>query len=357
MAEDLGEKTEDATPKRREDARKKGQVAKSTDLGALILLAAAMAAIAVAMGMLLERGAELIRLTLAGDHLASQVRPDEYGTVVAFAAREAALVAAPVLGAIMLAAAIAHLVQVGPLLALQAIQPSFSKLNPIAGARRLLGLQALVKAGLDVLKVTAIVGVAAVTIRQYEERIAVLAEFPLMAGLIEAGWIMADFTLRLLVVLLLIGVLDFIWQKTKHAQDLRMSKQEVKQEMKDADGDPEVKKRRMRMAQQIAMQRIGSAVPTADVIVTNPEHYSVAIRYDQETMIAPVVVAKGVDALAMRIRQIAVQHGIPIVERPPLARALYRDVEPGQAIPPDFYTAVAELLAYVYQLDGRTVAA
>jgi flagellar biosynthetic protein FlhB len=251
----------------------------------------------------------------------------------------------------MLAGAVAHLMQVGPLLAPKAIQPSLGKINPISGFKRILGLQALVKAGLDVLKVVAITGVAVITLIQYEARIAVLSQLELVPGIIEAGWIIVDFTLRLLVVLLLIGILDFIWQKTKHAKDLRMSKQEVKDEMKNADGDPEVKKRRMKMAQQIAMQRVGSAVPTADVIVTNPEHYSIAIRYDESTMVAPVVVAKGLDSLAMRIRYIARQHGIPIVERPPLARGLYRDVEVGRPIPPDFYAAVAEVLAYVYRLD------
>jgi len=357
MAEDLGEKTEDATPKKKDDARQKGQVAKSTDLGALILLATAMTTIAVAMAMLLERGGAFIRTSLDSDQLASQIDPGEFVTVITTGSREVLLAMAPVLGVIFLAGVISHLVQVGPMLAPKAIEPSLSKISPLAGFKRLFGLQSLVKAGLDILKVLAIVIVAVVTMWQYEEKIAVLSEFPLMPGIIEMGWMIADFTLRLLVVLLLIGILDFVWQKIKYANDLKMSKQEVKDEMKNADGDPEVKKRRMRMAQQIAMQRISTSVPTADVIVTNPEHYSIAIRYDQDTMIAPVVVAKGVDALAMRIRRIATQHGIPIVERPPLARGLYRDVEVGHAIPADFYNAVAEVLAYVYQLDGQTVAA
>jgi flagellar biosynthetic protein FlhB len=357
MAEDLGEKSEDATPKKRMDARNRGQVAKSTDLTAVVLLTTAMVVLAVALVKLMEHGGSMLRASLEGDHLSSATDARDVGRLLAAVSHETIWVMAPVLGTIMLAGAIGHLVQIGPLFAPKAIEPSFSKISPIAGFKRLLGLQSLVKAGLDIVKVFAVLLVAVTAIWQYEEKIAVLSEFPLLAGLVETSWMIADVTLRLLAVLLIIGIADMIWQKIKHSKDLRMSKQEVRDEMKNLDGDPEMKRRRMKMAQQIAMQRVGSSVPTADVIVTNPEHYSIAIRYDQDTMIAPVVVAKGVDALAMRIRQIARQHDIPIVERPPLARGLYRDVEVGGAIPPDFYTAVAEVLAYVFQLEGQTVAA
>ena len=132
-----------------------------------------------------------------------------------------------------------------------------------------------------------------------------------------------------------------------------MTKQQVKDEMKQTDGDPETKRRRMQVSQQIASQRINSAVPKADVVVTNPEHISIAIQYDSGTMNAPIVVAKGADHLAMRIRHLARQNGIPIVERKPLARALYKQVQVGQAVPPDSYKAIAEILAYVYQLSNR----
>ena len=159
-------------------------------------------------------------------------------------------------------------------------------------------------------------------------------------------------------MLLLLGIIDFAYQRWKHAQDLKMTKQQVKDEMKQTEGDPDVKRRRMRMQQQIAMQRIAAAVPRADVVVTNPEHVSVAISYEAERMSAPIVVAKGADFVALRIRQIALANGVPIVERPPLARALYRQVAVGQEIPPDFYNAVAEILAYIYRLmNGRLPAA
>jgi len=239
MAEDLGEKTEEATPKRRQDAREKGQVAKSTDLAALVLLAVAMTAIAVSMGLLLERGGAFVRATFEGATIADPTDPGDVMVLVVNGAEQAMWVAGPILGVVMLAGAIAHFMQVGPLLAPKAIQPSLSKINPISGFRRIFGLQALVKAGLDILKVIAIVAVAVATLWQYESEIAVLSQLELVPGLVEAGWIIVDFTLRLLVVLLIIGILDFIWQRAKHAKDLRMSKQEVKDDLKNADGDPE----------------------------------------------------------------------------------------------------------------------
>jgi flagellar biosynthetic protein FlhB len=159
--------------------------------------------------------------------------------------------------------------------------------------------------------------------------------------------------IKLAALLIVLAIIDYAFQRWKHEQDLKMSKQEVKEEMKRMEGDPLVKQRRARVARQLAMQRVAAAVPKADVVVTNPTHFAVALQYDTKSMRAPKVVAKGADFMAMRIRQIAAVHGIPIIERKPLARALYAGVEIGQEIPPEHYAAVAEILAYVYRLAGR----
>ena len=156
--------------------------------------------------------------------------------------------------------------------------------------------------------------------------------------------------------LIVLGIVDYAVQRFKHQRDLRMTKQQVKEEFKESDGDPEVKQRRMKIARQLATQRLQTAVPKADVIVTNPEHISVAIQYDAATMAAPKIVAMGADEIAFRIRQIAMKHDIPIVERKPLARALYAKAKVGQEIPADHFKAVAEILAYVYRLKGKAVA-
>jgi flagellar biosynthetic protein FlhB len=153
-------------------------------------------------------------------------------------------------------------------------------------------------------------------------------------------------------VLAVLGIIDYMYQRWQMTKNLRMTKQEVEDEQRNMDGDPEMKAKRYRMMREIVSQQIGRDVPTADVIVTNPTHYAIAIRYDEKTMAAPVVVAKGVDTLALRIRQVALLSKVPIVERPPLARALYASAKVGSAIKPEFYQAVAELLAYVYRLDA-----
>jgi flagellar biosynthetic protein FlhB len=228
------------------------------------------------------------------------------------------------------------------------------KLNPLAGFKRIFGISGAVKSGLDIFKVVIVLAVAIPTIVQHGREIVLLPYLASMQALSVVGDMVYSLAIRILAVLIILGILDFLYQRWKHTSDLRMTKQQVKDEMKQSEGDPEVKRRRIRMQQQIAMQRINSAVPKADVIVTNPEHISIAIQYDQATMRAPKVVAKGADFLAMRIRQIALQHGIPIVERKPLARALYKEVAVNREIPPEFYKAVAEILAYVYRLSGVT---
>jgi flagellar biosynthetic protein FlhB len=176
---------------------------------------------------------------------------------------------------------------------------------------------------------------------------------PLQVGFALIGQLMVEMALQVVAALLALAVLDYVFQRWKHTKDIRMSKQEVKDEFKQTDGDPMVKRRRQQFARQIAMQRISAAVPRADVIVTNPEHISVAIKYDADTMHAPVVIAMGADLLAMRIRQIATQHSVPIVERKPLARLLHSTTRVGDEVPPDAYAAVAEVLAYVYRLSGH----
>jgi len=158
---------------------------------------------------------------------------------------------------------------------------------------------------------------------------------------------------RVAAVLLILGLLDFFYQRWQTEQDMKMTKEEVKEELKRHEGDPLVKQRRRKVAQQLMMQRLATDVPKADVVVTNPTHVSVALQYDSDTMHAPKLIAKGADLMALRIRQIASAHRVPVVERPPLARAIFSAVEVGQEIPQEYYAAVAEILAYVYRISGR----
>jgi flagellar biosynthetic protein FlhB len=351
MADDLGERTEDATPRRKQEAREEGQVARSMDLTSALLLLGAVLTLWIAGLPALGAFKRMLEGALDGDTIASPITVDSVGMMFGYLSMPVITVVLPMLLVIWALAYVSVFWQVGWLFAPKAAKPKLSKLSPIAGFKRIFGTNALVKAGLDTFKVALVLLVAIITIGQYERTILVLAQLAMLEAVSEIGKLLLDLSIRVLAVLLFLGVLDYCYQKYKHARDLRMSKQQVKDEMKQMDGDPDVKRRRMRMQQQLAMQRISSAVPKADVIVTNPEHFSIAISYDQASMNAPKVVAKGADFIAMRIRQIALTHGIPIVERPPLARALYKQVRVGDEIPPDFYKAVAEILAYVYRLS------
>ena len=353
MADDLGERTEEPTPKRKAEAREEGQVAMSQDLSAALLLVVGTVVLAAAALWMLGEGKAVIEAVLEGDRVTDQLDASSLGDLAKYVGASAVRIVAPVVVLAWVAAYLSYFGQVGWLFSPKAAQPKLSKLNPLGGFKRIFGLSGLVKAVIAVLKVIIVATVVVLTVMQYGERMAVMSYLPVMACAATAGWLMVQLAIRILFVLLVLGIIDYAYQRWKHRQDLKMTKQQVKDELKQTEGDPEVKRRRMRMQQQIAMQRISAAVPRADVVVTNPEHVAVAIQYDAETMHAPKVIAKGADYLAMRIRQIALRHGIPIVERKPLARALSKEVGVGQEIPPDFYSAVAEVLAYVYRLSGK----
>ena len=350
MAEDLGEKTEDATPRKILKARDDGRLAKSVDLAGALLLTFVTLLLWLMAAPSIERLGGMLEYILmtSGD-------PVSLGTAksLELAAIGGVAVLAPLTLAAWLAAYVGHFWQVGWLITPKPLEPKLDKLNPIAGAKRIVGVQGLVKGAMDLGKVTIAGGVAAIISWRMHDVLMVLPQGSLLQGFALIGRLMLELALMVALALLILALLDYMFQKWKHAKDLRMSKQEVRDEHKDSEGDPKLKHRRRQFAQQIAMQRINQSVPTADVIVTNPEHISVAIRYDSNSMHAPQVVAIGVDHVALRIRQIAATHAIPIVERKPLARLLHGTVKTGDFVPPDAYAAVAEVLAFVYRMNGR----
>lgn len=354
MADDLGERTEAPTSHRMSEARQRGQIAKSQDLASAIdLIGGVVLLIILGAGM---SGALASILRRCLESHADSITPESLSPLLREVVARGALAAAPFMGIIFVVCLLAHLLQVGPLFTLDPLRPKFDRLNPIAGLARLGGTRNLVRSLVNTLKLGVVLLVAWLFLR---------AEIPGVAGLPRLGiWqgleALADMAIRLaawlLVVLLIIGVIDWLYQRWQHTKDLRMTKEQVKDERRSMEGDPKVKAQRQKMARQMMLQRINQAVPQADVIVTNPTHFSVAIRYDESSMRAPRVVAKGVDFLAMRIRHVALIHRVPIVERPPLARALYAGCEVGQEVPPEMYQAVAELLAFVYRLEHEAAA-
>jgi len=354
MADDLGERTESPTSQRLSEARGRGQIAKSQDLasaidliGGVVLLVLLGAGMAGALASILRRCLESHADSITLESLSPLLRE---------VVTRGTLAAAPFMGIIFGVCLLAHLLQVGPLFTLDPLRPKFERLNPIAGFARLGGTRNLVRSLVNTLKLCVVLLVAWLFLRAEISGVAGLPRLGIWQGLAELGGMALRLAAWLLAVLLIIGVIDWLYQRWQHTKDLRMTKEQVKDERRSMEGDPKVKAQRQKMARQMMLQRINQAVPQADVIVTNPTHYSVAIRYDESTMRAPRVVAKGVDFLAMRIRHVALVHRVPIVERPPLARALYAGCEVGQEIPPEMYQAVAELLAYVYRLEHEAAA-
>jgi flagellar biosynthetic protein FlhB len=353
MPDDVGERTEEATPRRLKEAKEEGKVARSQDLSAAIMLLLVTAAIWFAAEPLLRGGKVMLERTLGGETLGDPIRVEDAWHLLWHVAGQTTMIVLPLLIVAWVAAWLSQFVQVGWMIVPKSLTPKGERLDPIQGAKRIFGIAGVVKVSLDSLKIIIVLTLAGLTAWQYSDTVMSLMAMPLSHAITASGWMMFDLSMRIVAVLMALGLCDFVWQRLKFKRDMRMTRQQVKDELKDTEGDPQARSRRRRMQQQIAMQRVNASVPTADVIVTNPEHISIALKYDADTMRSPVVVAKGADHLAMKIRQIAKLHAIPIIERKPLARALYRQVKAGQPIPETYFKAVAEILAYVYRLQGR----
>jgi len=344
------ERTEPATPRRREEARERGPLARSADLSsALVLLAAVL-------------GLQFLGRSMIGGLLASAAAVLEgFGSVDgepgslmlhfggAFTAALFGFL--PFVGIILVAALAAGLGQVGFLFTGEPLVPDLDRINPVTGLGRLFSVRGLLKVVAGLLKISIVGAVVLWTIWAERARLVELSGQPFEPMLGVATELMLALSLRAALALLALAVLDYGLQRWQHERDLRMSKREVREEMKRYEGDPRIRERRRGLQRKLALQRMMLGVPEATVVITNPTHFAVAVRYEKP-MDAPIVVAKGAEQMALRIRETAMEHGVPIVERQELARALYRSVEVGQAIPSDLYKEVAEILAYVYRLKG-----
>lgn len=353
MAEELGERTEAPTGRRLNEARDQGRVAKSQDLSAAVDLIGGVILMAVLGAGLVKAMGVVMRHVLGQSGGEGLLDIGAIGPLLNFSFGHAALALGPVLLILAGISLITQVLQVGWHFTLTPLQPKLNRLNFIAGFGRLLGRRNLVKALVDSVKLTVVLIVAFAYLSRNADGLAALPLLTMEAALWSIARMALELAAWLLIILLIIGIVDLTYQKWQFLQDMKMTRQEVKDERRSMDGDPQIKARRFRMARDIALQRIGQAVPKADVIVTNPTHFSVAIQYDADAMAAPRVVAKGADFMAMRIRQVAISCGVPIVERPPLARAIYYGVGVGHEVHPEHYQAVAEILAYVYRLQEQ----
>lgn len=347
-----GEKTEKATPRKRKDARQKGQVARSADLSPALVLMAVFLLLVTAGSWMLETFLAIVREPLVSYTL-MDVTGENLDVIAKEMALQTAKIVGPVMGAALVVALAGNLLQVGFLFTAEPLKMKWNKLNPVEGAKRIFSLRSLVELAKSILKISACLYVAYDLLRRASEEIVRLPALTVGEVLSFASGEAARLGLTIGVVLLVLAVLDYGYQRYEHEKSLRMSKQDIKEEFKRTEGDPLIKGRIKERQRQMAMRRMMQELPKADVVITNPTHFAVALRYDSASMTAPTVIAKGQDYMALKIRELAKRYGIVTMENKPLARALYNQVEVGQQIPEELFKAVAEVLAYVYKLQGR----
>ena len=358
MPEQGGDRSQDPTPHRRQKAREQGHVAKSQDLGSAALLIMGLLCLMMLGGGLINFLLWFCRRQLGGDlWLSSDLSFAVADAVAEWNGTLSALARylLPIFGLLLLGAVAINLIQIGFLFLPEKLAPDITRLDPIKGLRRLFSLSNAVKLGFGIFKILVIAAVALWSL--YSERETILGLTGMTVPQIALYMVQILFwtALKIGMALLVLALLDYGFQRWKYEQDIKMTPQEIREEMKNLEGNPQVIARRRAVQRQLALTRLSDAVPKADVVITNPTELAVAIQYQPETMAAPIVVAKGAGLLAQRIRRLAIEHHIPIVEKKPLARALYREVDLNHPIPEDKYAAVAEVLAYVYQLQGREV--
>jgi flagellar biosynthetic protein FlhB len=345
------ERTEQPTSKRLDEARKKGQIPRSTELNAAAVLLLGGGALYFVGAHLGEQLYQMMRsgLTLTRDDML-----DERLAVASFGHQvlHTFLACAPVLGITLVAALLAPIAIGGWNLSFEVLAPDFTKLNPTSGLGRMFSPRSLVELAKAFAKFLFIAAIAACLLWNNAGELMGLGAEPVAAGLSHAARLTGHAFLILAGTMGLIAAIDVPYQLWQHNQKLKMTREEIKEEMKESDGSPEMKGHIRRAQADLARRRMMQEVPKADVIVTNPTHFAVALRYDEKRMRAPIVVAKGADLIAARIREIARENNVPIFEAPPLARALHRNVEIGGEIPSNLYVAVAQVLTYIYQLKN-----
>ena len=346
------EKTEEATPKRLDKAREEGQVARSRELATTLVLLAGVGGLIMLGSGISEAMLRLMRFnfSLSRDVAFNEdLMLSQLGNT-AFAAAETLL---PFFALVVVAALVGPVALGGFLISAKAIAPKLSRMSPIKGLQRMFSLTSLIELLKSIAKVLVVGAMAAVMLTYFSSDMLGLAKAPLLPAINEMLGIVGWSVMAITASMILVVAIDVPFQIFDHSKKMKMTRQEVKDEMKDTEGKPEVKGRIRQLQREMAQRRMMEAVPDADVIITNPEHFSIALKYDVEGGGAPIVVAKGVDFLAMKIREVANFHDVLIIQSPPLARAIYFTTELEEEIPGNLYLAVAQVLAYVFQLKSH----
>ena len=349
MPEDVGERTEEATPRRRQEARERGHVPRSTDLSSALVLLGGLIMLRLTGGYAVTVLYGFVRVGLENLHR-TELTPGDIYSYFGLGGVTLLKALGPFIGGLVAVAYLGNVVQTGFVLSGHPLQFRGERINPIEGIKRLISRRGMVRLGASIFKIAVIAVVAYFTIR---------GQFPVYMKLVDGDYrqiamflvgAMFELGFRIALALLVLALVDFLYQRWQYEQDIRMTKQEVRDEMRRMEGDPLTRDRRRRMQRQVAMQRMMMGMPKANVVITSPTGVVVALRYDASEMDAPVVVAKGSGFLAERLRQVAREHDLPVIERESLARALDRVCEVGGRVPEELYQNVAEVFAYVLEI-------
>lgn len=353
-----GEKTEPATQKKLDDARQKGQVAKSREIANGFGILALFLIIKIWAGSMGTQFLEVFsavynkipELVISWNGFGPE---NDMSMMFDNMLVRVLVILAPILIVAVLVAFLSDVVQVKWVIAKKAMEPKLSKLNPISGFKRIFSVNSVAELVRSVAKLLIIGYVSYSYLKDKLSYVFMLYDLPLLQAVQLVAEVITELGIRISAVYIVLAFVDFGYQRYKFSKDMRMTKQEIKDEYKQSEGDPKVKGKIRQKMQEASRRRMMQQLPTADVVITNPTHYAVAIKYDPKVADAPLVLAKGADYLAARIKETAKEHHIEIVENKPLARMLYANVEVGQAVPPELYQAVAEVLAFVYKLQGK----
>jgi flagellar biosynthetic protein FlhB len=355
VADSSGDKKHEATDFRRQKAREEGNVARSQDLSSAVLLLIGVILLDFTGPLMFQMMKDLVSEELSSP-LNWEADPRTSVVQLVRLVGKGGLAMLPLMGGVLVTSLVVHYAQVGPLWLPDKLGIDFSRINPIQGFQRLFTLVNVSRLGFGLIKIGLVAGMLTMGVWSRWDSILALGS----ASIETVGqfvWsTMIDLCRNVAAALLVLSVIDYGFQRWKYEQDLMMTDEELREEMKMMQGDPQIKSRRRKVQRDLAAQRLHADVPKADVVVTNPTELAIALRYDPLTMKAPIVVAKGASLVAARIRKIALENGIPIIERKPLAQALFKQVDIGHPIPVTEYAAVAEVLKYVYQVQGRSVA-
>ncbi|MBT3236299.1 MAG: flagellar biosynthesis protein FlhB [Bdellovibrionales bacterium] len=350
--EDFGEKTEEPSLYRIEEFRRKGEVASSKELINVLVLSATVFTLGLSIVFIFETLHEYVTYLYSLEPTKSYSE-SALKAILSRTVSTALYCVAPIFIVSACVGVLSNVMQIGFLFSPEVLELKWERLNPIAGAKRLISIRSLVEALKGIFKFTIVISIVYYFISDQLGSYQGFLHMTTMGAFIHGRNILMQMALSLVLGMVLVALGDFAYQKMSYRKKLMMTKDEVKRETKEKEGNPEVKQRIRTIQREMAQRRMMADVPTADAIITNPTHLSVAIRYNAENMVSPQVIAKGGDHMAMRIREIARQHHIPIVENIPLARSLYKTVKLGESVPTAMYKAVAEILAFAYKLKRK----